>query len=247
MAVQTKTLSINQSSLSLNKGDTLTFKLVLKSSSSVDFTASLSGNDILEVSSLSVSTGYSSVSCSNSYFSTSSIVSSFSSSINDTITFDQGLSGFHNRGYIFVPNPLTGSQNSLYPTYGDVDYGFTINPQDIVLSYLSDNTYVESRVLNVTTTGSLVQVKLDGTMNDLYKKNILSGSYGVGLKRFLVLKRIEDETNTNLTFAKRDGKTSYGFIIPDNLSPDVLNNIDTITKEVKQKLLADQQGSTTTQ
>jgi len=253
MAVQTKTFSINQSQLPLNQGDILTFKLVLKSSSSVDFTAFLSNSDILEISSLAASTGYSTVAASsygpNLYFSTSSLSSSFTSSINNVITFDVGLSSFHNRGYIFAPNPLSGSQNSLYPTYGDVDYGFDINPQDIVLAYLSDNTYVENRVLGVFTTGSasgsLVQIKLDGDMNALYKSNI--ASKGPGLKRFLVLKRVEDETNANLTFAKRDGKTSYGFVIPDNLSPDVLANIDTITKEVKQKLLADQQGITTTQ
>jgi hypothetical protein len=40
-----------------------------------------------------------------------------------------------------------------------------------------------------------------------------------------------------LTFPKRDGDTSYGFVIPSNIAPDVLDNIDTITKEVKQKLL----------
>ena len=112
-----------------------------------------------------------------------------------------------------------------------------------MLTYLSDGTYAESRVTSVTTSGSLLQVQLDGDMSSLYRNNLMSSSF----QRFLVLKRVEDETNANLTFAKRDGKTSYGFIVPDNLSPDVLNNIDTITKEVKQKLLADQQGSTTTQ
>ena len=69
----------------------------------------------------------------------------------------------------------------------------------------------------------------------------MSSSY----QSFLVLKRVEDETSAFLTFPKRDGKTSYGFAIPQNLATDVLDNIDTITKEVKQKLLADQQGTTT--
>jgi cold shock CspA family protein len=68
----------------------------------------------------------------------------------------------------------------------------------------------------------------------------MSGSY----QRFLLLSRVNDETNANTTFRKRDGKTSYGFVIPENLAPDVLANIDTITRQVKQKLLADQQGST---
>jgi hypothetical protein len=40
-----------------------------------------------------------------------------------------------------------------------------------------------------------------------------------------------------LKFNKKAGNTSLGIIIPDNLHPDVLANIDTITKEVNQKLI----------
>jgi hypothetical protein len=47
-----------------------------------------------------------------------------------------------------------------------------------------------------------------------------------------------------LNFNKEDGQTSYGFLIPDNLSPDILKNIDTITKQVKQKILSTDQGIT---
>jgi DNA repair exonuclease SbcCD ATPase subunit len=48
------------------------------------------------------------------------------------------------------------------------------------------------------------------------------------------------ETNILLKYTKRPGQTSYGFAIPQKIAPDVLANIDTITKEVKQKLLAEQ-------
>ena len=48
------------------------------------------------------------------------------------------------------------------------------------------------------------------------------------------------QQNVQLTFNKKPGQTSYGFLIPENLSPDVLNNIDTITSQVKQKLVNDQ-------
>ena len=51
------------------------------------------------------------------------------------------------------------------------------------------------------------------------------------------MSRRADETSTILNFTKRDGKTSYGFLIPEDINQDVLNNIDTITKETKQKLL----------
>ena len=58
--------------------------------------------------------------------------------------------------------------------------------------------------------------------------------------RFLFLSKREDETNVHLSFTKRDGKTSYGFLIPEDINKSVLDNIDTITKEAKQKLLNDQ-------
>lgn len=236
---QTKSFNIDQT-VPLDLNDKLIFKLVLKSSTTSNFTASITEGN-LDIVSTAPSTGYTSTLC--NYFDSASISSSIVSGSTKTITFSRGLSLFHDNGYQFVPNPLTGSQtSSLYTTYGDVDYPFAIKPFDIILTYLSDNTYVESRVLNVATSGSsdLVQVTLNNELSSLYRNNLMSGSY----QRFLVLKRVEDETSAYLTFKKRDGKTSYGFTIPEDLSADVLGNIDTITREVKQKLLADQQGTT---
>jgi hypothetical protein len=234
MAAQTKTFSINQPSVSLNQTDKLTFKLVLKNTTTNDFTASLTEGSLI-VNSLAASIGYSSATC--PYFSSASISASYARGENNVITFDTALSNFHqDQNYIFVPNPLTGSESSLYPIYGDVDYKFVTKPYDIVIAYLSDNTYVESRITSVSYSSSLLQLTLDTPLSNLYRDNLISGSY----QRFLVLSRLEDETNAYLTFRKREGSTSYGFTIPQNIAADVLDNIDTITREVKQKLLSDQ-------
>jgi len=90
--------------------------------------------------------------------------------------------------------------------------------------------------LGVTTQSGLLRVRLDIELSATLKSEIANQTY----TRFLVLSRRQDETNVILSFTKRDGKTSYGFLIPDNISPAVLANIDTITREVKQKLLNDQ-------
>ena len=58
--------------------------------------------------------------------------------------------------------------------------------------------------------------------------------------KFLFIKRIPDETSVYLKFQKRPGGTSYGFLIPENLAKDVVANIDTITSQIKQKLIVDQ-------
>jgi hypothetical protein len=83
---------------------------------------------------------------------------------------------------------------------------------------------------------SFLQVTLDTLMSTTQISNFQSGSY----QRFLILSRKEDETNTHITFKKRDGGTSYGFVIPSNISSNFLNNIDTITREVKQRLINEQ-------
>lgn len=237
MATETKTFNINQPAISLTEGDKLTFKLVLKGTTTSNFTASLTEGSLV-VNSLAASTGYSSATC--PYFNSASISASYATGQNNVITFNTAISNFHDQNYIFVPNPLTGSESSLYQTYGDVDYKFITKPYDIIISYLSDNTYVESRITSVSKSGSLLQLTLDTPLSNLYRDNLISGSF----QRFLILSRLEDETSAYLTFRKREGSTSYGFTIPQNISADVLANIDTITKEVKLKLLSDQSSVT---
>jgi hypothetical protein len=238
MATEIKTFSINQPAVSLNEGDKLTFKLVLKGNTTNNFTASLTEGSLV-VNSLAASTGYSSVNC--PYFSSSSISASYANGENNVITFNTAISSFHeDQNYIFVPNPLTGSESSLYSVYGDVDYKFVTKPYDIVIAYLSDNTYIESRITSIAYSSSLLQLTLDTPLSNLYRTNLISGSF----QRFLILSRLEDETSAFLTFRKREGSTSYGFTIPENIAPDVLANIDTITKEVKLKLLSDQSSVT---
>ena len=118
MAAQTKTFNINQPSVFLNQTDKLTFKLVLKNTTTNNFTASLTEGSLV-VNSLAASIGYSSATC--PYFSSASISASYAKGENNVITFNTALSNFHkDQNYIFVPNPLTGSESSLYPIYGDM-------------------------------------------------------------------------------------------------------------------------------
>jgi hypothetical protein len=226
----TTTFNVNIPSTPLNVGEKLIFKFQMEGNTTSSFTASL-GAGSLKVSSLAASLGYASTPY--SYFSSASIATGSNS---NEIVFSPGVSGFHGGNYIFVPNPLSGSVSSLYDEYGDVDYNFVINPSDIILIYLSDNTFVEARVLGVNTQSGLLHVRLDIELSATLKSEICNQTY----TRFLILSRRQDETNVILSFTKREGKTSYGFLIPDNISPTVLANIDTITREVKQKLLNDQ-------
>lgn len=202
-----------------------------------DYTASFTGNGIFEARSLISLLGYSYLNC--PFFHTASIIDPNNI---DEITFSAGLSGFHNNGYTFVPNPTTGSISPLYPEYGDVDYPFIINRYgiDILSIHLSDGTYVEYRVMKVYKAGNLLKVVLNKPLSNIVKNDLAKGTYF----KFLILTQVVDETNAYLIYKKRPGQTSYGFLIPNDLSSDMLKNIDTITKEMKQKLLASEQGTT---
>jgi cold shock CspA family protein len=211
---------------SLFEGDNLVFKLVLINTTTSDFTASMSQGNIT-VSSLVPSIGYALASC--PFLETSSIN-------NNELILGNGISNFHDNGYIFSPNPLIGDPSTLYPTYGDVDYPFIIKPYDLILLYLNDGTYLEYTIINLNQNNGNLILTLNALLSENTKTQINDGDY----KNFLILTKIKDETNAHVIYNKRPGKTSYGFIIPDNLSPDVLSKIDTITKEVKLKLINEQ-------
>jgi hypothetical protein len=207
-------------------GDKLYFQLRLLGISNNIYTASLTPSN-LSVGSLALSTGYSVTNCPYITGSTST-----------SITFTNSLSNFYNGGYLFTPNPVSGSKNSLYGTYFDVDYTFDPKENDIVVLHLSDSSvleYVISKLsVNPTTNELTLHFNEELSLSTIY--DLTNNNY----RRFLLLSRRKDETNVVLNFVRRNGKSSNGFLIPENISQTVLNNIDVITKEVKQKILGDQ-------
>ena len=169
-------------------------------------------------------------------------LSPFTSSVSATqFCLDEQFALFY--GYLFLPQGSgTYPSSSLYPTYGDVDYDFTVAPGDFIKFVLYDISYEFEIASTVVTQGTAGTGSLCFNINGVMPNSLL-GSFNA-VTQVLILKKIKDETNIILSYIKPPGQTSYGFLIPENLSPDVLANIDTITKEVKQKLLADQQGTT---
>jgi len=243
------TFNLNVPTTNLTVGEKIVFKLYNSSPpSSANFSASLDTNANLLIQSLAASTGYSTVTTGSASINAGGFFDSASMAAGSNTTdivFSQALSGFWDNNYIFVPNPVTSSNatpytNTLYSSsianYGDVDYPFTPTTPcyDIVLVYLNDGTYIESRVINTyKDSNGLLHLTLDINLTSTLRLNLINRTY----QQFLLLSRRADETSTILNFTKRDGKTSYGFLIPEDINQDVLNNIDTITKETKQKLL----------
>ena len=83
-------------------------------------------------------------------------------------------------------------------------------------------------------------INLNESLSKYFQANMADEFYSI-----IFLKRLKDETNIRINYNKlNSGSTSYGIVISNDLNQNFLSNIDTITKEVKQKLLADQQGLT---
>jgi hypothetical protein len=229
MPTQTDILSIN-TNINLEPGEKLVFKLQNVNNTSNNFTASLGvGNaTVLTVASL---TGYATT--------VAPFISGSGTIGTNQVVLSSGVTEFYGDTYTYLPNPGGGTENSLYASgidYGDVDNTFVINPFDIFLLYLSNNTYIESKILSISTGSGYLTLTLDTPLTVNALDDIANQTY----KRLLILSRKPDETNVILNFAKKDGKTSYGFLIPENLEKNILSKIDTITREVKQKLINDQ-------
>jgi hypothetical protein len=154
----------------------------------------------------------------------------------DTLIFNQSLSSFIDYKYL----PATSSV-SLHDAYGNVDYTFLPKVGDVIFLYYNNMTQYQELNISRVTPGTKYSI----TVTPSLVSNLASGSYtSNSINQVLLLSKIPDETNINLSFDKLDGQTSYGFLIPDNLSPDVLKNINTITRQVQQKLLTNGQGIT---
>jgi hypothetical protein len=154
----------------------------------------------------------------------------------DTLIFNQSLSSFVDYQYL----PATSSV-SLHNAYGNVDNTFTPKVGDVIFLYYNNNTQYQE--LNIIRVNPGTKYSIGVTPNLV--TNLSAGTYAsTTVSKILLLSKVPDETNINLSFDKDDDVTSYGFLIPDNLSPDLLKNIDTITRQVKQKLLSSQSGIT---
>jgi hypothetical protein len=170
----------------------------------------------------------------DSPFATSSIPF-ISGSINqNTVILNSSLSYFQD--YQYLPSGSFTPINSLYNTYGELDYIFSPKQGDIIIIYYgASGNFIESEIEQVSKFNDKIYLTLASGLPSALDISAYTNST---VDKFLILSKIDDETNVILNFNKRDDiATSLGFIIPNNLHPDVLANIDTITKEVKQKLI----------
>ena len=51
------------------------------------------------------------------------------------------------------------------------------------------------------------------------------------------IKKVPDETIATIKGKKRPGETSFGFLIPENVTPNIQKNINTLQATIQSQLL----------
>lgn len=136
-----------------------------------------------------------------------------------------------------------------YPSYGEADYIFKLNPGDLIRLY---NTGVSSsiagfsplyeyEITNVTIPSTpfvsmsiILNRNIDLGLIQSFSTNNLTGS----IKRYIISRRIPDETNIVIDYQKRNGQTSAGIVKNTNLAPDVDKNLANIVSDLKSKIFS---------
>ena len=156
-----------------------------------------------------------------------------SGSLSGSLILNKSLTNF--RDYLFLPSGSGFIKNTLYDTYSDALFTFSPKKGDlIVLYYGPSNSYFESEISDINILNNQLTLQLYSDLPSILNKPVYDNN---DINSFVFLTKTKDEANILLQFDKKDGETSIGFIVPNNIHPDVLDNIDTITKEVKQKLI----------
>lgn len=216
-------------------GDEITIELVTNNRpASNNWTASMDyGNLTIDIQSTSV-VGY-------PYASSGTTFGNFVYTIvsPSTIVLNSSLTSFLTN-YQQVPYFVSASQvvtSSLYSQYGEINYPFSLSYGDkIVLTSVEGRSQVVV-ISNYTITNNRAYISVYPDINNYFI------NYPNNIASFLVVKRLQDEQNIILTFKKPPGATSYGFVIPEDVDLNLLNNISAIQSNVQQQLLSTQQNS----
>ena len=156
---------------------------------------------------------------------------------NNSFILGNQLSSFYNSSYYFDPlaTNYSASFAPLYQEYGYIAYPFQLEAYDKILIQIEGaNGFIfEYNIDQVATDGNgNINILIQEDINGYFRNGTCDTFY-----KIVFLKRVPDETSVIINLIKPPGKTSYGFTIPQNISSDVMDNIDNITKNVKLQLL----------
>ena len=202
--------------------------------SSANYTASITSDSTLTVGTIALGAGgYASATTGSGPFLAS--LTNIENTNYATITLNSSL-GQYAVGYEYVPYFVSASitySSSLYSKYGDVNTPFSPQSGDKIILIDGGGTAQDLDVYSYSNnTFTVVGEILQNWVNN-----------PTLVTTFLLLRKFNDEQNVILTYNKPNGATSYGFLLRDTVSPEVVNNINRLQANVQAQLLSTQANS----
>jgi hypothetical protein len=137
----------------------------------------------------------------------------------------------------FLPEP----SSSLYPLLGDVNYTTEIEPGDLIIFYYNGAQVgmgsaflypITRRVVNTRSNGEEIAIEIYPNMPEYINTDNINN-----YEKIAFVKKQPDESSVILQGKKRNGKTSFGFLIPQDVNPYILNNINTLQASIQSQIL----------
>jgi len=155
-----------------------------------------------------------------------SSISSFDEAYQQIPTWQSASLGF----------PIT-VQNSLYTKYGDINNSFAPRFNDKLVLKSTDGRIQILTIQSTNTVNNRLNITVNPNLDTYFINNPTQ------IDELLIVKRLEDEQNIIMQFAKPSGETSYGFIIPEDIDLAILESISSIQSSVQNQLLSTQNNS----
>ena len=149
--------------------------------------------------------------------------------------------------YLDIPNTETSTtflpepSSSLYPLLGDVNYTTEIEPGDFIIFYYNGSQVgmgstflypITRRVINTRSNGEEIAIEIYPNMPEYINTDNINN-----YEKIAFIKKQPDESSVILQGKKRSGKTSFGFLIPQDVNPYILNNINTLQASIQSQIL----------
>jgi hypothetical protein len=225
-------LNVSTTATSFAAGDDVTFELLQNLTSSAGtFTATMSSG------SLTVSENSSQGNYAYAASNVQPFIQSLSNLTTETdtglIVLNQSLTSYY--GYDFVPYFISGGvafTSSLYAAYGDINTSFLPQAYDKIIMRDRSGIVQDLNVKSAEIVSGNLHIKV---VPSILPNWTATPAY---VSTFLLLRAYEDEQNVIMTFNKPVGQTSYGFLIPNTVSPEITNNINTLQAAVQSQLLS---------
>jgi hypothetical protein len=160
----------------------------------------------------------------------------------NTISLTPSTNYYFNYATDYDPS-YSGSLSPLYDRFGDIDYQMTPEIGDYIIFYYNDKVFGMTGYDMYPHKFMISNIDLDPIYNTLrftispefptYFSSDTINSY----TDIVFTKRVPDETTMTLKGKKNPGQTSYGFIIPENINPNIQKNINTLQATIQSQIL----------